>query len=41
MAVSRPHVVAAPAFSASMSSELESDLYSLIDLDFLVPGPLF
>ncbi len=35
MAAGQPHGVAAPASSASMSSESESDSYCLVDLDFL------
>ncbi len=41
MAAGQLHGVAAPASSALASSELETDLYPLIDLVFLASGPKF
>ncbi len=41
MAASWLHDVVALASSASTSSELELDLYPVIDLDLLVLGPVF
>ncbi len=41
MAAGQPHGVTAPASSASISSESESDSYRLVDLDFFILGPGF